>query len=178
MADEDRHENRLIAAYDRMMDRIRAAGQEADREVRPRLAWLIERAQDRAVEFGELSREEAERIGDYLRRDIEDAAGFLAGEKNNELIDWLRLDLEIVEKRLLDLFTGVADQTRFELLELEAQSRAASQYHTGQITGIGTLQCAECGNTLQFPATARIPPCPNCRGTRFVRPETESGTDT
>lgn len=175
MEDEGRNEHRLITAYNRMMDRIRAAGEEADREVRPRLAWLIERAKDRAVELGELTREEAERVGDYLRRDVEDAAGFLAGEKNNELIDWLKLDLEIVEKRLLDIFTGVADRTRLELLELEAQSRAASEYHTGQITGIGTLQCAECGRTLQFHSTARIPPCPNCRGTRFVRPDREAG---
>src|SRR5688572_3046535 len=135
MEEGDRQDHRLISAYNRMMDRIRSAGEEADREVRPKLAWLVEQAKDKAVELGELTREEAERIGDYLRRDIEDAAGYLAGEKSNELIDWLRLDLGIVEKRLLELFAGVADQTRFELLELEMQARAASEYHTGQITG-------------------------------------------
>lgn len=170
MNDSDGHERRLIAAYNRMMDRIRSAGEEADRELRPRLTYLLESAKDKAVELGELTREEAERVGEYLRRDIEDAAGYLAGEKGNDLIDWLKLDLEIVEKRLLDLFSSVADQTRFELLELEMQARAASEYHTGQITGLGTLQCAECGRTVHFHATARIPPCPGCRGTRFVRP--------
>lgn len=171
MSENERPDHRLISAYNRMMDRIRSAGEEADREMRPKLAYLVERAKDRAVELGELTREEAERIGDYLRRDIEDAAGYLAGEKSNEIIDWLKLDLEIVEKRLLDLFTGVADQTRFELLELERQARAASEYHTGQITGLGTLQCPECGRTMRFHETARIPPCPGCRGTRFLRAE-------
>ena len=172
MNGQDKHDHRLITAYNRMMDRIRSAGEEADREVRPKLAYLVERAKDKAVELGELTREEAERIGDYLRRDIEDAAGYLAGDKESELIDWLKLDLEIVEKRLLDLFSSVADQTRFELLELEMQARAAaSEYHTGQITGLGTLQCPECGRTVHFHSTARIPPCPGCHGTRFVRAE-------
>ena len=125
MNEPDGYEFRLIAAYERMMERVRAAAEEADLELRPKLAWLLETAQDKAVELGELSREEAERIGDYLRRDIEDAAGFLAGEKigekGGELMDWLRLDIDIVEKRLLELFAGVADRTRLELLALEEQ---------------------------------------------------------
>lgn len=177
----EEYEYRLIAAYERMMERIRAAAEEADLELRPKLAYLLERAQDKAVELGELTREEAERIGDYLRRDIEDAAGFLAkgeargkagektGEETGELLDWLRLDLEIVEKRLLELFTSVADRTRVELLALEQQARDATAYHSGEITGLGTLRCLDCGHELRFHATARIPPCPNCQGTRFTR---------
>jgi hypothetical protein len=180
MNDAEKYEYRLIAAYERMMERIRAAAEEAELELRPRLAYLLETAQDKAVELGELSREEAQRIGDYLRRDIEDAAAFLArdgngddgdktGGKSGELMDWLRLDLDIVEKRLLELFAGVADRTRLELLALEEQARAASDYHSSEITGIGTLRCRGCGHELRFHATARIPPCPHCRGTVFAR---------
>lgn len=173
MNEPDGYEFRLIAAYERMMERVRAAAEEADLELRPKLAWLLETAQDKAVELGELSREEAERIGDYLRRDIEDAAGFLAGEKigekGGELMDWLRLDIDIVEKRLLELFAGVADRTRLELLALEEQARAASDYHSGEITGLGTLGCRGCGHDLRFHATTRIPPCPQCGGTVFTR---------
>jgi hypothetical protein len=168
MAEHD-HDRRLISAYERMLERLRHDGAEAGKA--PRLTRLLEAAKDRAVELGELSREEAERIGEYLRRDIEDAAAFLAGDRESELLDWLRLDLEIVEKRLLDLFSSVADRTRFELLELEMQARAAdaAEYRTGQITGIGTLQCPECHHTVRFHATGRIPPCPGCHGTVFVR---------
>jgi hypothetical protein len=168
MAEHD-DDRRLISAYERMLERIRPGG--AGTADEPRLTRLLDLAKDRAVELGELSREEAERIGDYLRRDIEDAASFLAGAGDSELLDWLKLDLEIVEKRLLDLFSSVADRTRLELLELEMQARAADAvtYRTGQITGIGTLQCPECRNTVRFHATGRIPPCPGCHGTVFVR---------
>lgn len=175
MNEEERQERRLAGAYNRMLERIRHAGGEAGGEGL-RFSTLLDAAKDKAVELGELSREEAERIGDYLRRDVEDAAGYLAGEKDSELIDWLRLDLAIVENRLLELFAGVADRTRYELLELEMQARAAAaaesragEYRTGQITGIGSLQCPECKHTVRFHATGRIPPCPGCHGTVFVR---------
>ncbi len=173
MNEPEGYEYRLIAAYERMMERIRAAADEADLELRPKLAYLLETAQDKAVELGELTREEAQRIGDYLRRDIEDAAAFLArgeiGEKGGELMDWLRLDIDIVEKRLLELFAGVADRTRLELLALEQRARAAATYHTGEITSLGALRCLGCGHELRFHATARIPACPHCSGTAFTR---------
>lgn len=171
MNEEERQERRLSGAYNRMLERIRHAGGRTEGTETLRLSTLLDAAKDKAVELGELSREEAERIGDYLRRDIRDAAGYLAGEKDSELIDWLRLDLAIVEDRLLELFAGVADRTRYELLELEMQARAADvmEYRTGQITGIGSLQCPECKHTVRFHATGRIPPCPGCHGTVFVR---------
>lgn len=168
MAEHDK-DRRLISAYERMLERMRHHG--SDQGGQPRLSRLLEAAKDRAVELGELSREEAERIGEYLRRDIEDAAAFLAGDRESELLDWLRLDLEIVEKRLLDLFSSVADRTKLEWLELEMQARTAdaAEYRTGQITGIGTLECPSCHHTLRFHAIGRIPPCPGCHGTVFVR---------
>lgn len=166
---EHNDDRRLITAYQRMLERLRHEG--AGQGGQARLSRLLDAAKDRAVELGELSREEAERIGAYLRRDIEDAAAFLAGERDSELLDWLRLDLAIVEKNLLDLFSSVADRTRLEWLELEMQARTAdaAEYRTGQITGIGTLECPSCHHTLRFHAIGRIPPCPGCHGTVFVR---------
>lgn len=160
-------DGRLASAYERMLERIRQ-GSEAGDGVR--LSRLLDAAQRRAIELRELSREEAERIGEALRRDIAATAAGGAADRQ-ALLDWLRLDLGIAEQRLLDLFSSVADRTRLGLLELEMAARAADPraWEAGQITGLGALQCTACRQTVRIRPPGRIPDCPDCRGTLFVR---------
>ncbi|MEJ2554264.1 MAG: zinc ribbon-containing protein, partial [Gammaproteobacteria bacterium] len=124
---------------------------------------------EKAVELGELSREEAERIGDYLRRDLEDAGEYLA-DTGSELSSWLHFDVELVEDRLWEAFTAAADQTKLAYLELAQRAQRASEFHTGEVTTVGTLRCSSCGELLHFHGTGHIPPCPKCHSTRFTRP--------
>ncbi len=170
------HDNRLITAYNRMIERVRARFDQAEQDAMPTLQRSIEEARDRAVELGELGREEADRIASYVQRDLQDAGGFLA-ESGSDLAAWLRFDLELIEDRLLDMFAAAADRTKLELLQLEQEAREAPQYHTGEITGPGTLQCAECDKLIHFHHTARIPTCPRCHNTEFRRVlDRETGT--
>lgn len=162
-------DQRFIHAYDRMMEHLRNALEHIEHETRPALGHFIEAAQEKAVELGELSREEAEKIGNYLKRDIEDAAEYLTGPEAKELSDWFKFDIGLIEDRLLELFTSVADKTKLELLQLEQRARRAGEYHTGEITGIGTLTCSRCGEALHFHAAGHIPPCPKCHATTFTR---------
>jgi predicted RNA-binding Zn-ribbon protein involved in translation (DUF1610 family) len=74
-----------------------------------------------------------------------------------------------VEERLLDVFAKVADKTRLELAQLKAQAKWSEEYHTGEITSIGTLACKACDTLVHFKKTGRIPPCPKCHQTVFVR---------
>jgi hypothetical protein len=169
MKDGDRHDGKLVEAYNRMLEQVRHAGEVAEQEVRPALAHLVDAAKEKAVDLGELTREEAEKVGAWVRRDIEDAADYLKSSEARELVDWLKFDIRLVEERLLELFTSVADQTRLELIRLKQAAERSSEFHTGEVTGIGALQCAGCGKVLHFHATGHIPPCPKCHGTRFVR---------
>jgi len=160
---------RLIHAYNRMMEHLKSAFEHIEHEARPALGHLIEVAQQKAVELGELSREEAEKIGIYIQRDIEDAAEYLAGPEAKELSDWFKFDIGLIEERLLELFSSVADKTKLELMVLEERARQAGKYHTGEITGIGTLICTQCGKEIHFHTTGHIPPCPKCHATLFTR---------
>jgi len=169
MKDGDRHDGKLVDAYNRMLAQVRHAGEQVDQEVRPALTHLLESAKEKAVELGELTREEAEKVGAWIRRDIEDAADYLKSSEAGELVDWLKFDIQLVEERLLELFTSVADQTRLELIRLKQAAERSSDYHTGEVTGIGALQCSNCGKRLHFHVTGHIPPCPQCHGTRFAR---------
>jgi vacuolar-type H+-ATPase subunit H len=160
--------DRMVDAYDRMLKHTHDAIAEAHKETVPRMRELVEKARDQMVELGELTREEAGKVADYLERDIKDAATYIAAT-GEDLRAWWRFDLGLVEERMLNIFTSVADQTSLQLREWAEQARQAPAYRTGEITGPGTLVCEGCGEELTFAKAGRIPACPKCGGAGFRR---------
>ena len=174
MSEDNRpHNEQLVHAYNRMMQRVKETLGKAEKAAEPRLRQAIAAAEEKAVEMGELTREEAVRIGEYLRRDLQDAGNYLASDEAQELRDWLRFDLEMIETKLLEMFLSVADQAKLDMLDFEEDLAEATEYRTGEITGPGTLTCMDCGEVLYFHEPGHIPPCPKCRGTYYVRPGEE-----
>lgn len=158
----------LIDAYGHMLQRAEAHLADAARMTGSGLIQALHGAKEKAVELGELSREEAETVHDFISRDLYDAGHYLAtGER--ELSDWLRLNTLLVEKKLLKRFSTLAEAARLEIRHLEKAQQRFSEWHTGEITTIGTLRCAACGELIHFEQTGRIPPCPKCHHTVFVR---------
>jgi len=160
---------KLAHAYNKMMERVKDTLRQTEKKTVTALQHGIDTAKSTAVGLGELSRDEAELIGAYLRRDLEDAGAYLA-DTGADLRAWLHFDLELVEDRLWEVFTAAADQTKLAYLELAQRAQRASEYHTGELTTVGTLKCSACGELLHFHATGHIPPCPRCRQSVFVRP--------
>ncbi len=160
--------DKLVQAYNRMMERLRHALEEAGTNAPPGIRHGIEKARKTAVELEELTHDEAEKVAGYLKRDLQDAGRHLA-ETSHELGDWLRFDIEQIESRLLEIFSRVADRTRVEWTELQEELEKDPPYHSGEVTGPGTLYCSACGEALHFHHTARIPPCPKCRNGTFRR---------
>ncbi len=159
--------DRLVRAYNRMLERIKATGEKSVAALRDR----VDEAKRQASESGELTPEEADEVGDYLKKDLDGAASYL-DESGRDLGDWLRFDLQLAETALARLFADVVDQSRVELAQWERQGEL---WHTGEITGIGTLECDNCGEVLEFRHTARVPPCPRCRSTAFRKQFTGLG---
>ena len=158
---------KLADAYSTMTERLAAAWEHAENGIQS-LNEALAHAREKAVELDELTKEEADEIGDYLKRDLSDAGHYLA-DSGRELTDWLHMDLELIEDRMLDRFTRAADNTRIELQQLEQQARLATEYRTGEITGPGTLECKACGELLHFQHSGHIPPCPKCNGVEYTR---------
>jgi len=161
-------EQKLIAAYDKMMQRVDKLLSDAEHQALPALQKNIEKAKQQAIDLKELTQDEAEKLGRYLQRDIQDAAEHLE-HSGEQLSSWFRFDIELIEDRVLDMFAKVADKTRLELTKLAEQAKRAQEYHTGEITSIGTLVCLECATVMHFKKTSRIPPCPKCHKTTFKR---------
>lgn len=165
---EQNLDQKLIAAYDKMMARVHQFLDTAEQQALPTLQNNIDKAKEQAVELKEITHDEAEKLSYYVRRDLHDAADYLE-QTGEELSAWLSFDLELVEDRLLEVFAKVADKTRLELAQLAEQAKRAEEYHTGEITSIGTLACKSCDGLVHFNQTGRIPPCPKCHQTVFVR---------
>jgi rubrerythrin len=155
----------IVPAYRKMMTRVEQTQKTSTTKT---LQQHIEAAIEAAVQLDELTREEAERIGDYLRRDLHDAAEFLVTTER-ALADWMRFDLELIEDRLLNMFSLMVDQTKLELENLAERARLATEWNSGEIIGLGTLYCENCDHALHFHKPDYIPACPNCGATRFRR---------
>lgn len=160
-------DERLARGYDRIMQRAREL-LGGEKGPLPSVHELVERAKQTTVDLGELTRDEAERIGIWLKRDLHDAAQHLR-ETRSDLRDWLRFDIELVEDRLREHLEVMVDHTRQELDRLATEARAAGEVHTGQVTAPGTLFCQGCGAGMTLKATGHVPPCPKCHGTVFSR---------
>ncbi|EIJ42075.1 Protein of unknown function (DUF1451) [Beggiatoa alba B18LD] len=167
------NDNNLLSGYQQMMARVKDA---LDTPATLTLREHIEAAKEKAVALEELSVEEAERVGHYLWRDLQDAAQFVA-ETEQGLNEWIRFDLALIEDKLLDMFRVMVDQTHQELDNLAERARLATEWTSGEITGPGTLQCDNCQHSLQFTQPAYIPVCPNCGATLFKRLTTDVELD-
>lgn len=174
--DDNHAEKHLVPAYQKMMARVDET-QKQSKSTTKTLQQHIDDAKDKAVELDELTLEEAERIGDYLRRDLQNAAEFIVTTEQ-ALADWMRFDLELIEERLLEMFSVMVDQTQLELENLAERAHQATEWNSGEITALGTLYCALCGKALYFHQPDYIPACPNCGATRFKRDiEAENGEE-
>ncbi len=159
---------KLIQAYDKMMERVSASLEEAEEKALPTLKENIDKAAEKAVELEELTHDEAQKIAMYLRRDLQDAGRHLA-DTGEQLGSWLKFDMEQIEDRLLEFMSHAADKTRLQLLELQHELEEDPPHHSGEITGPGTLYCSECGQAIHFHETGHIPPCPKCHASNFRR---------
>lgn len=167
MKNDDSTREQLQDAYNNMMTRIKTAIEEAE-EAAPALLKYIENARETAVELGELTRDEAEKLAAWLERDLQDAGQHLVST-GKELGDWLQFDINLIEERLLDALLLAADHTRMEMQQFEQELKAGPAWNAGEITGPGTLVCSNCGATTRFHATGHIPACPDCGHTVYHR---------
>lgn len=158
---------RLEKAYHNMLERIHHAWEKTDEKL-PDFRSYLDHAHEKAIELEELSREEAQMVSTYIKRDIEEAADYL-NNTGKELHDWLRFDIQRLEEEIWQRFSSVADKTRIELEALADQAFEASQYHTGEMAAPGVLRCNKCGKELHFDKVSHIPPCPVCHHTEYTR---------
>ena len=158
--------NQLISAYNQMMMAIQQAFESSETDDMS-LQKALTMARDEMVRLGEMTVTDAQDICEYIKHDINEAAEYMM-ESSEEFCDWLMLDIDIVERKVVDMFLSVADKTRLEIDQLSHKSYSPSIYTIGEITGFGTLQCTHCGENVNFKVPTVIRAC-QCGNTKFVR---------
>ncbi len=119
----------LINAYNQMMTEMRNTFKQVDAQTADQqdnrvkshnitLQLSLETAQQQAVKSGKVNADEAYELGEYIKRDINDAAEYMM-ETSDQFYDWLALDIEVIERKVIDTFLLVANKTRIELERLQ-----------------------------------------------------------
>jgi hypothetical protein len=160
--------DKLLHAFKALRENVRHIWHNTEGKTFPGIKQAIQQAEEKASELSELGKEEWEKLSDYVKRDIQDAAEILA-ENGEQLSNWLEFDSKFFESSFSDWVAQVADPTRLELEQLANTARMVGEWHTGEITGVGTLKCQSCGEILHFEDAGHIPPCPKCHHTVFKK---------
>ncbi len=133
---------------------------------------IYDEIRNEIVALDKFSDDEVSMLEAYVKRDLIDAAQYL-NENGKDLSAWIGFDIALVKRDFLERFTNAADQTTVALVRLKLKAEYAG-YKTGELTGLGTLVCDQCGEKLHFHKPGHIPPCPKCNNIHFHRQRVES----
>ncbi|WP_148863455.1 zinc ribbon-containing protein [Marinobacter fonticola] len=167
--DKSAFSGKALQVYNRMLERVVSRLNRMERK-----SWEgLRESLDEAVEFEkgleELTREEIDLLAAYVKRDVGHLMHFV-DETGGDAGEWLRLDLALIEQKLLELLFSVADKTRLETLELDHKlHHGPSQYISGEIATAGVLRCLACGHMVCLVETSHIEPCEACNAHYFER---------
>jgi hypothetical protein len=162
------NKEKLVAAFDHMVENVSEAVHNAEEALAPTIDEMVHNAQLLARELFTLSQEEAESLGDTLKRDMHKANKTL-NQQSKELKDWLSFDVTLVEDRFIDLIARAADKTWLDFHEFEYEDHQASLYRSGEVCNAGTFNCNHCDNSITLSKTSQIPRCPECDHGEFYR---------
>ncbi len=159
---------KIAKAYHQYLFYTRDFLHDSKEEIKPSIKKALDYASEKTADLGEITKEETKILSTYVSRDIKDAAEFIA-EGERSIADWLRTDLMYIEDQFLELFSDVVTDMGAELKDMAGYANAHREWHTGEINGLGTLECKACGEKIHFKQPGRIPPCPICNKSIFVR---------
>ncbi len=153
-------QNEDVHLYQKLADRAAEILQEGRKTVDE----ALKKAGDEISAGGEFTREQAEKISNYLRRDLNEVGRKLKQTRDTVInaAEPHRLAAG-VQSGLARLLHTAADV----LSEVASRSEKVIEFRTGEVTSPGTLTCKECGKEMSLKATVRIPPCPSCHKTVF-----------
>lgn len=121
----------------------------------------LKRAKEELSSAGDFSRENVDKLGEYVRRDLKENA-----EKATEAVR-KAIEPQRLAAGAQSAFSRILTSTAETLTELAQRSEKSLEYKTGEITSSGTLTCKDCESEMHMSKTTRIPPCPKCHKTIF-----------
>lgn len=161
--EQEKHE---VDVYERMAKETRKAFENASKKTTEALDDALDYAKKELDRAEVASKDTLERVEKFLKRDLEQTASDFErlGDKASELLHPSRLGAG-----LLDLSSELLNNAADAFKKLAKRADDARIYHSGEMTGPGTLVCKGCGKEMHFKHTGHIPPCSSCKKTEFSK---------
>lgn len=157
------NEFRQFDRFARRFSEIYLVGKERGREA---MAIAIESAREEFAALEELSAEKSERLKRYLENDLDQTI-----QDFREMSQQAKqaFNRETLESGALASIAAVLEKAGKEFLDLSNKAKAAITFKTGEVTSAGTLVCQACSKKIHLQKTGRVPPCPGCKGTVYIK---------
>lgn len=154
---DKRDEQEEVSLYEKLASRTADLLEEGKKS----FDEALKRAKEELSSAGDFSRENVDKLGEYVRRDLKENA-----EKATEAVR-KAIEPQRLAAGAQSAFSRILTSTAETLTELAQRSEKSLEYKTGEITSAGTLTCKECEAEMHMSKTTRIPPCPKCHKTIF-----------
>ncbi|WP_207063350.1 zinc ribbon-containing protein [Motiliproteus sp. SC1-56] len=160
--DRPEHSAKAPEIYNRLLERVYLSVEGLEEKSWPFIKRKIEEAAEVELAAEEMTREEMDLLQAYLKRDLKDLGAF-AHKTGEGLAAWLKFDLNVLEQRVADMLGSLADRTRIDYTELQQRlDHGPEDYLAGEVAGVGTLRCLDCGSLVSLHRTAVLEPCHDC----------------
>lgn len=157
---EEKNEQEEVGLYEKIISRT----EELLGGGRKNLDEALKRAGDDLSSAGSFTREQAEKISTFIKRDIQHAVDN-AGKSRETVKE--AVDPKRVAAGAHSIFSKILSNTAETLSEWAKKSEQQLEFKTGEVTSPGALTCKNCGEVIHMKKTAKIPPCPKCHQTFY-----------
>jgi len=123
----------------------------------------MEKAREQLTHAGAFTEEQGQKLKGFLERDF----GQIAENVRNEAK--IKLNPARLGHGALASISSLLQVAGTALSGVAAKAGASLSCRSGEITSAGTLTCKDCGHSMNFKKTGRIPPCPKCHKTEFTK---------
>ena len=164
---EKKSATRLVMAYNLMIGAMRDAFNGRQRSSMT-LRRALDIARDEVTGQGVLTDDEAMELIEYIKMDVNDSAELMM-EFCSEFYEWLSLDIDIVERKVMDMFLSVADNTRSIIDHVQHGPVLLAESPVSRLkrlVGPRRLICAQCGLGRESGSTAKT--CEACGHGHFI----------
>jgi len=123
----------------------------------------MEKARKQLTNAGHFTEEKGLKLKGFLERDVSQIANTLRDEAK------MKLNPTRLGTGALASISSLLQAAGSALSSVAARTEQSLSCRSGEITSAGKLTCKDCGHSMNFKKTGRIPPCPKCHKTDFTK---------
>lgn len=163
---------RLVELYDQLVERLYETKLELEKSSQALdLEKEIERLVEAEQDIERLTREEANLLTTWLKRDLQDLRSYLV-ETGKGVREWLAQESQLLSEHFVYWLKQVADPSLLDARTLQqdlASREDPTLYHTGELAVAGKFSCSSCEKKIELTTTQRLDACHRCDGRVFIR---------